>query len=382
MGDYVNARIAGRIRPGARARKRRGARIAGACVAILGMVLWSAAAGIESPAHAQSQTAAVGLSDSDINSALDAQAKLFAKAVTDKQFRLTIRDSVAARFAGEPEVLWKDLAKKPPIRGTLAANVARESNTTTPTAQQAVDHLANRIPRFQIAVPANFDTWNAADYAPLVAYAPEGVDDTTLKTVTAYDAAGRIFQLDAQAAPERPVIVLGLNERTDDSGNLLKSQQAIPNPPISSDSESSTDASTSAAAPKTYEVAITFIQLWHDKEPWFKGDAEISMKAKSRGCSGTEYTDSDWERLDNDLDRWSTIDGKRVLGSTKCDVVFYWWEDDGGGADFELGYGGFTLGVKMDDDDDLIGGIQLAHNKFQGASIDTTDWSDLEMSTH
>lgn len=364
MGVDVNARIAGRILRSVRGRKRRGARIAGANVAILGMVLWSSAVVIESPAHAQSQTDVVGLSDSDINSSLDAQAKLFAGAVTNEQFRLTIHDSIAARFDGDTEVLWKDLAEEPGVRSELAAYATPEENTPP------LD--ADEIPRFQIAVPANFDTWNPADYTPLVAYMPEGDDDTTLKTITAYDAAGTTFQLDAQVAPEQPVIVLGLNERTDDSGNLLESQQATPSQPVSSDSETSTNELTLAAA--TYEVAVHTVKIWHDNEPWTKGDAEISMTAKSRGCSGTEYTDINWDYLNNDGDLWN---GKRVLGSTSCDVVFYWWEDDGGASDFTLGFGGFSLGVGMDDDDDLMGGIQLAHSKFEGTSGDYSEWSSL-----
>jgi Protein of unknown function (DUF3103) len=380
MGDDVNARNIGRILPNVRSRERQRRRIAGAYVAILGMVFLSTAVAIGSPAYAESPADTVELSDSEINSSLDALSKLFASAVTDEEFRYTIHDSVAERFDGDTDVLWDALAEKPGARSTLAKVAARQKGITTLSAQQAVDQLADEIPRFQIAVPENFDAWNPADYTPLVAYMPEGVEDTTLKTITAYDAAGQSFQLDAQVAPTQPVIVLGLNERTDDSGNLLKSQQATPSQQVSSGSETSTNAATSAAAAATYEVRVTLVHLVHDMEPWAKGDAEISMKAKSRGCSGTEYQDSNWAYLNNDGDWWGD-DEDRVVGSTSCDVVFYWWEDDGGGADFTLGYGGFSLGVKMDDGDDLIGGIQLAHSKFQGASGDHSAWSNLTMNT-
>lgn len=376
----MNARITGRILRSVQSRKGRGGRITGAYVIILGMVFWSTAVVIESPAYAESRPDAVGLSDSGINSSLDALSKLFAGAVTNEKFRYTIRDSVAERFDGDTDVLWNALAGKPGVRSALAETAAGEKSITTLDAQKAVDRLANEIPRFQIAVPANFDAWNPADYTPLVAYMPEGVEDTTLKTITAYDAAGRTFQLDAQVAPKQPVIVLGLNERTDDSGNLLKSQQATPSQPVSSDSKTSTNALTSAVAASSYEVAMELIHLIHDNEPWAKGDAEISMKAKSKGCSGTEYTDTNWTGLNNDGDWWGGEE-RRVLGSTTCDVVFYWWEDDGGSADFTLSYGGFSLGVNMDDDDDLIGGVQLPYSSFAGSSGDYREWSSLTQTT-
>ena len=379
MGDDVNARNKGRVPQGARSRKGRGKRIAGAYVSILGMVFWSTAVAIESPAYAGPLADAVELSDSSINSSLDALSKLFAGAVTNEKFRHTIHDSVAERFDGDTDVLWDGLAEKPGVRNALAEIAARQTSITTLDAQRTVDRLTNEIPRLQIAVPANFDAWNPADYTPLVAYMPEGVEDTTLKTITAYDAAGRTFQLDAQVAPKQPVIVLGLNERTDDSGNLLESQEVTQNQPISPESKASINASNSIAA-ATYEVRVGLIHLVHDREPWASGDAEIAMKAKSRGCSGTEYTDTNWAYLNNDGDWWGG-DEYRILGNTTCDVVFYWWEDDGGSADFTLGYGGFSLGVKMDNGDDLIGGIQLAHSKFQGASGDHSAWSDLTMNT-
>ena len=220
-------------------------------------------------------------------------------------------------------------------------------------------------------MPANFDTWNPTDYAPLVAYMPEGVDDTTLKTITAYDAAGKAYQLDAQVAPKQPVIVLGVNERTDDAGNVLQSQQTAPS------SLTSADASAEAAA-ASYKVTMNQVVLLDDKEPWSKGDAEIALRAKSKGCSGTAFLEPNWEELNNTGEEWT---GVRGLGSTKCDVVFYWWEDDGSNFDFELAYGDYKLAVNMDDGDNLIGGIQLKHSSFEGSSQARNDWGSLRQWT-
>lgn len=313
------------------------------------------------PTAAQAGTASNSTvrSDAEINQSLDAAAKLLASAVTDAQLRREIRDGAAQRFDGDTNVLWKTLKTKPGVRSALANTHNREQSRQPLDALRTIDDLAASIPRFQVAVPVNIDSWDPANYTPLVAYMPEGVDDTTLETVTAYDSSGKAYELDAQVAPSRPVIVLGLNERTDDAGNLLQ-QQAAPQP--------------MAALASSYAVRMVKVHLIHDNEPWAKGAAEISLRAKSVGCGGTAYTDYDWSSLNDDEDWWI---GPRYLGSTTCDVVFYWWEDDGNNFDFTLSYKGISLNVQMDDGDDLIGGIRRLHSSFEGGSDNKSEWSDL-----
>ena len=97
--------------------------------------------------------------------------------------------------------------------------------------------------------------------------------------------------------------------------------------------------------------------------------ALITSKQTSVAC---------WPLLNHDQDIWA---GPLHIGSTTCDVVFRWWEDDGGAVNFTLEWGGFGLGVGMDNDDDLMSGIQLGHSTFQYASPDLTQWSDITMST-
>jgi hypothetical protein len=347
--------------------RKRAGRIVGASLTILGTVAASSAI-IGGPAYAEPSTATAEISDAGTNSSLDALAKLFAGAVTDKGFRQTIQDSVAERFDGDNDVLWKSLKAKPGAQDALTKVASQAKGISTLSAQNTVAALANGIPRFQVAVPANLGTWNAADYTPLVAWMPEGVDDTTLATITAYDAAGKAHQLDAQVAPKQPVIVLGVNERTDDAGNVLQSRQS---------DVTSADESVSAAA-ASYKVTMNEVVLLDDKEPWAKGDAEIAVRVKSRGCSGTGFVEYNWAGLNNTGDEWTGVED---LGSTKCDVVFSWWEDDGSSFDFELAYGDYKLGIGMDDDDDRIGDVQIKHSLFEGSSQNRTNWGSLRQWT-
>lgn len=311
-------------------------------------------------------TAAEMAEDENTNRSLASLAQKLAVAVSDREVRQAIHDAVGRRFDGDTDALWSSIAQDSAFNADVAAAASR-GQVKKATAGQVAD-LARPFPKLQIAIPKNFDSWDPATYVPLVAFLPEGIDDTELQTITAYDAQGNPTLLDAKVPPKNPVIVLGMNERTDDSGNLLRSQLRV-----SSDSVAS--GPVSAAAATAYQVRMELVHLIDDKEPWPRGDAEISLKAKGDGCS-FEYLDTNWEGLNNSGDTWQ---GPRVLGSTTCDVVFYWWEDDGGSFDFTLKWGGVDLGVHMDNGDDLIGGAEVPYAKFagQGPPWDEREWSAL-----
>lgn len=313
-----------------------------------------------SAAFATSAAGASAASDARVNNSLAAMARLFAGAVADENIRRQIHAGVAQRFDGDANVLYQELAKSSDVRRSLATAYSRGQGAEHSEALSAVDRMAHGIPRFQVAVPVKFDSWNPADYTPLVAYMPVGVEDTTLKTITAYDAAGRAHVLDAQVEPAQPVIVLGLNERTDNSGALLQEEQ----------DEASSDQMMTAAS-SAYAVRMVKVKVINDNEPWPRGDAEISLRAK--GC-GLAYTDHNWSSLNHDEDWWY---GPRWLGQTSCYGIFYWWEDDGGDWDFTLSYKGISLQVHMDDGDDRIGGVKLLHGKFGGGTNNKVEWSDL-----
>lgn len=343
-------------------------RTASAALVALALAFATPSVLTQSPAAAEPAAKPTPLTDAQVNRSLDALARKMAVAVRNSDLRSAVHGAVGKRFDGDTDALWSSLASK----SAFSQGIAGNSRDRASIASEAA-----KMPRLQVAVPEHFDTWDPATYAPLVAYFPEGVDDTTLKTITAYDSAGNPVELDAQVAPDEPVIVLSLNERVDEEGELVRQQTTSTTTSPTALPETSLVAT---AAPARYSVDMVVVELKDDKEPWAKGDAEISMKARSRGCSGTEYLDTNWANLNNSGDVWGPAGG-RDLGSTTCDVVFYWWEDDGGSANFTLSYGGFSLGVSMDDGDDLIGGKQLPYASFKGSTMREDVWTALEQWT-
>jgi len=349
-----------------------------ATLASIAAVLGFATSALAGPATAAQKSVPSGVStgaatsDSDTNRALDYLARKLAVAVSSVEIRETLHEAIAKRFDGDTNVLWKSLVEGSDFNAKVAA--VANAGTVNSEKDEQIASEARKFPRLQVAVPELFDSWAPGEYAPLVAFVPEGVDDTELTSVTAYDAQGSAILLDAKVAPKKPVIILGLNERTDENGQL-RSTQPTTKP------SGTTEVAALAAARTSYQVGMVIVHLIHDMEPWVKGAAEIAHAARSRGCSGVNYEDYDWVHLNNDGDWWAP-GTRRVLGHTTCPVVFVWWEDDGGAWDFELKYESFGFGIGMDDDDDMIGKVQLPYSSFQGASMEKYDgWSNLEMWT-
>lgn len=250
-----------------------------------------------------------------------------------------------------------------------------------------VTQISGALPKLQVAVPANYESWDPQAEAPLVAYIPQGVDDLTLKTLTAYDSNGGVHQIDAQVAPSEPVIVVGINERTDANGelregfgpkgDLLTAAASRLDSPAKQLLEPVTPAMEAAAIGDSYNVRMHSVYLEDAKEPWPLGDAEISFRAKSAGCGSLYYEDNNWAGLNEDYDAWN---GNRNLGNTKCDVLFAWWEDDSGDWDFELTIAGYGIGVGMANEDDMIGKKREAHKRYKGNSTNPLKWRPSEWS--
>lgn len=293
-----------------------------------------------------------------INGSLDSMAKLFAQAVTDKGLRGQLHAQVAQRFDGDTNVLYKTLSASSEVRRELAGAYSRGLNVQAGDALSAIDRLAAAIPRFQVAVPAKFETWDAASYTPLVGFMPVGVEDTELKTITAYDAQGRAHTLDAQGEPSRPVIVLGLSERTDDAGNVRQ------------DFMSTDEASQTLSAQGRYEVRMVKVRIHNDNEPWPKGDAEVMLVSSGTGL----WYHAGFNELNNSGDQ---ISYNRILGTTTGGVYFFWYEDDGGSLDVTVSVKGVSLGIKIDDDDDWMGGTYLSNGYFAGGTDNERDLGDL-----
>lgn len=157
-------------------------------------------------------------------------AKSFAKLMARPDIRSLVKSEVGKQFDGDYEVLFKTLLQSKTTGGQPFCSAIAESyqlscrnNASMREIEQEMLKIAAKIPRFQVAVPHSvFKVWDDKTI-PLVAYKPIGVRDRDLREVKAFDANGNLFWLNVKEwnAAAQPLIVLGINERTDDAGNLL-----------------------------------------------------------------------------------------------------------------------------------------------------------------
>lgn len=278
-----------------------------------------------------------------IDKNLDQMARVLARSMTDADLREIIKGAASQRFDGDTEVLYKNLAAQTlhagqTVQQRLSLAYQQDAQAqgmigrlSLETASAQLNALAQTSPRLQVAVRGDVGTWDARDYTPLVAVSPEGIDDLALTQITAYDSQGQVHTLDARAIPDRPVVVIGLSERTDETGKLLaefnparaKGQQAFP------------FGISSGIAPQgcqgNYWENMYQVHIRDAKEPWILGAPEVRLKISTpknkRGVYDADFLSVNdtnlWYFYNRDLFYWTDSNNGPW-------IEYFWYESDGG----------------------------------------------------
>lgn len=162
---------------------------------------------------------------------LDEFAAVLAHALEDARVRHAVHDAESERFDGAPEVLLKHLRGRTvsgrTFRDAVVAAI-RESRGASPAkARETFRRIAKLSPRLQIAVPVHLDEWDPDTFTPPVTIASEGVREEDYETLILYGTSGAVEYADADVVPDHPVIVVGLNERTDAQGAVLSAFRGL-----------------------------------------------------------------------------------------------------------------------------------------------------------
>ncbi|UBV45183.1 DUF3103 domain-containing protein (plasmid) [Deinococcus taeanensis] len=293
---------------------------------------------------------ALSPAQSRTNEALRTFAQQLARSMTDPGVRTLIAQQTARQFDGDTEALYSTLA--PMAAGTQSFAQALSGGIGA----QSLHDLTARVPNLQVAVRGA--AWDPARTVPWVAVAQEGGDE--FAAVTAYDAQGNAHVLDGRTAPDRPVVVVGVNERVDASGQVV---QSAPVP------------AATLAAQGCYQVKLVRVDLYNDMEPWTKGKAEIWVAVKGSGIG--------WHgQLTMITEPGDYLDAIQVFGCTDSDVRFYWYEKDGTNLDFEISVDGYGFGIKIDDSNDFLGSTTMRKALFEGTTVNKVNLGNLSQYTH
>jgi hypothetical protein len=155
-------------------------------------------------------------------------ARSVARSVNLEPVRKFLKAEAALRFDGDYDILLQEVRHKPVADLSSAGLTFGEvlfgaaPNHASRTAQGAagqtlLDSLGAMYPLMQIAIPELFsqslEDWDVSKQKPLVAVLPEDYREGKTKTLRAYDADGRMYEVDADNEPDKLVIVISHNER-------------------------------------------------------------------------------------------------------------------------------------------------------------------------
>ncbi|MET8054158.1 DUF3103 family protein [Streptosporangium sp. NPDC005286] len=175
----------------------------------------------------------------------------------------------------------------------------------------------------------------AAGEKPLVMFTPSK-DEKFVRTVTAYDSAGRTYELDARRAPRQAVLVVGLNERKTAELGQQVIRKALSEAGITGIDRKADEAqqpTAQAAGTPRWAAQINRITNYNDHEPWYKGGPEIYAWTMGAGTDGKARVDSiEMPYITNEGTTYSNVNQVLIEWSnfswTAVDVVFMERDDN------------------------------------------------------
>ncbi|MGM0642037.1 MAG: DUF3103 family protein [Thermotogota bacterium] len=251
-------------------------------------------------------------------------AKLIAKSMEDEKGRLFIKNEALKEFDGDFDILFSKFKNKKLDNSSLKATSFRtyenylkrfyEFNNDIKSEDDYelfLNSLIEKYPLLQISIPEIYEgsteKWETTNYIPLVAILPDNYNEETTKVISAYDINGNVTYLNINKIPEKPVLVIGQNERLvaikKEDVNLKNNKKIIQDPclqfyyetnnyeyyiPIDCGGGGSTGGGGSDDPPtydrdnnnnkdQLYKARFTSKTAFRQVEPWPKGRPEFKV---------------------------------------------------------------------------------------------------------
>lgn len=173
--------------------------------------------------------------DSEYNNELNKLAIAFSKLLSESyDLRASIKKSALLQFDGDYDILISPLLNKEIIldnSGLTKDDASGYKSTLRNLLNETlhgineipgskgdvsnIDNITMQFPLLQISVPVHAEEWDELNYIPLVTFIPEEYNEGSTRYVTGYNSKGEEVQIDAVNPPDKPVIVIGINERID-----------------------------------------------------------------------------------------------------------------------------------------------------------------------
>ena len=145
----------------------------------------------------------------------------------DESVRTLIKTEALKKFDGDFDILYQNIKDRQVGGKTMNAVLNENGSRSGASRKIPIAHLAAQMPLLNISVPVNIEKWNTGSFEPLVVVQSNVKDESKLKLIKAYDKTGKVHWLDAQKAPDFPVIVVGFNERNEIVNGKVTMKEAL-----------------------------------------------------------------------------------------------------------------------------------------------------------
>lgn len=269
-------------------------------------------------------------------------ATMVAGALKDVEVRRAIKAEALKQFDGDYDILYSRFAgfafpNGEKFSDKLAKSFALANGRTAGEAAAKLKQISSILPLLNISVPVNIDQWDVESSQPLVVFRPVNFSEKTTKTVKAIDGKGNIVTLSAEVAPKVPVIVVGLNERVDDKGEVksgfLPAETTVKNGRVAKANYEEYDRWENYWE-YLYQVHYAHESTLDASESWIQGGPEIRLQVKGVANDYTMYGETfNLKRDQVRSGRWVTLNARMFVWNTASVgryMLYYFVEVDGG----------------------------------------------------
>lgn len=303
-----------------------------------------------------------------VNDHLDNAANVMSLMTRDVEVRTFIKAEAMLQFDGDYDVLFsrvKDhkFSDGQTFQSKFATAYAELNELTNAEGLEQVKALSAALPLLNISVPVNIDSWDAEADAIPVTFAPESEDEGNFTHLKAYNEDGSTQFIGISSDPDFPVMVVGLNERCHENGQVKK--DFIPK----ANKEPRTKSFSSTQNIELWQVNVPNLSKW---ETWAYGKPEFKMTVgggqASGSSSGSQYLLKSWflpgKRSDyNNPGSWHVIN----------DEIWPNWQDDIPGRYINVNVGEEDGGLPVD--------VEIKLFKIKVKKSWWPSWLDLNLGT-
>lgn len=152
-------------------------------------------------------------------------ARLLAVSLKDKEMRQFLKEEANKRFDGDYDILVKNIINSKVGTESFSAKIKKNSPNGYAKGQETFDN-ALKNEKLNISIPVLIEKWNVNNQIPLVGVSM-GITEGSTKFIRGFDHTGKEYVIDAVKEPNLPVIIIGENERVDETGKLYKEKKVL-----------------------------------------------------------------------------------------------------------------------------------------------------------